>query len=105
MRTLSIYWEPAPTEVSNILCFFRLTFDLVKDHVLIVDTVKCISSTGPVLVITEYCSLGDLLNFLRQAETLMSFATNVTEIMENSIDYKNICDHKQFIRRYASKRV
>ncbi|TKS72411.1 Macrophage colony-stimulating factor 1 receptor 1 [Collichthys lucidus] len=54
---------------------------------------------GPILVITEYCSLGDLLNFLRQkAETFVNFVMNIPDIMENSIDYKNICNQKQFIR-------
>lgn len=63
-----------------------------------------VSSSGPVLVITEYCSLGDLLNFLRQkAETFVNFVMNIPDIMENSNDYKNICNQKQFIRRYVTK--
>ncbi len=62
----------------------------------------CVSS-GPVLVITEYCSLGDLLNFLRQkAETFVSFVMNIPDIMENSSEYKNICNQKQFVRRYIT---
>lgn len=60
----------------------------------------CVSSSGPVLVITEYCSLGDLLNFLRQkAETFVNFVMNIPDVMENANDYKNICNQKQFIRR------
>lgn len=63
-----------------------------------------VSPPGPVLVITEYCSLGDLLNFLRQkAETFVNLVMNIPDIMENSNDYKNICNQKQFIRRYIAK--
>ena len=55
-------------------------------------------------MITEYCSLGDLLNFLRQkAETFVNFVMNMPDVGENSSDYKNICIQKQFIRRYAIK--
>lgn len=75
-------------------------------HVLFVKRVITwsISSSGPVLVITEYCSLGDLLNFLRQkAETFVNFVMNIPDIMENSNDYKNICNQKQFIRRYITE--
>lgn len=63
---------------------------------------RSLSSPGPVLVITEYCSLGDLLNFLRQkAETFVNLVMNIPEIMENSNDYKNICNQKWYIRRYV----
>lgn len=63
-----------------------------------------VSSPGPVLVITEYCSLGDLLNFLRQkAETFVNFVMNIPEIDESSNDYKNICIQKQFVRRFVTK--
>lgn len=52
-------------------------------------------------MITEYCSLGDLLNFLRQkAETFVNLVMSIPEIMENSNDYKNICNQKWYIRRY-----
>lgn len=65
-----------------------------------------VSPPGPVLVITEYCSLGDLLNFLRQkAETFVNLVMNIPDIMENSNDYKNVCNQKQFIRRYITKKV
>lgn len=56
------------------------------------------------LVITEYCSLGDLLNFLRQkAETFVNLVMNIPEIMENSHDYKNICNQKWYIRRSVKR--
>lgn len=62
-----------------------------------------VSLLGPVLVITEYCSLGDLLNFLRQkAEMFMNFVMNGPDITENANDYKNICNRMRFMRRYAS---
>lgn len=64
----------------------------------------CIASSGPVLVITEYCSLGDLLNFLRhKAETFENFILSVPDITERSNDYKNVCSERQFIRRYVSQ--
>lgn len=63
---------------------------------------RSISFSGPVLVITEYCSLGDLLNFLRQkAETFVNLVMNIPEIMTTSNDYKNICNQKWYIRRYG----
>uniref|UniRef100_A0A8C4EKW8 receptor protein-tyrosine kinase n=1 Tax=Dicentrarchus labrax TaxID=13489 RepID=A0A8C4EKW8_DICLA len=72
-------------------------------HKNIVNLLGACTYGGPVLVITEYCSLGDLLNFLRQkAETFVNFVMNIPDIMENSNDYKNICNQKQFIRRYLS---
>ncbi|XP_055368253.1 macrophage colony-stimulating factor 1 receptor isoform X2 [Betta splendens] len=67
-------------------------------HRNIVNLLGACTYGGPVLVITEYCSLGDLLNFLRQAETLVNFASNPPDSMEGSNDYKNICSQRQFIR-------
>uniref|UniRef100_A0A3B3UQ02 receptor protein-tyrosine kinase n=1 Tax=Poecilia latipinna TaxID=48699 RepID=A0A3B3UQ02_9TELE len=68
-------------------------------HKHIVNLLGACTYGGPVLVITEYCSLGDLLNFLRQkAETFVNFVINIPEIGESSNDYKNICIQKQFIR-------
>lgn len=57
-------------------------------------------SPGPVLVITEYCSLGDLLNFLRhKAETFVDFVMNMQDAVENASEYKNIGAQRHFIRR------
>ncbi|KAF0039395.1 hypothetical protein F2P81_007630 [Scophthalmus maximus] len=68
-------------------------------HKNIVNLLGACTYGGPVLVITEYCSLGDLLNFLRhKAETFVNFVMNIPDIMESSNDYKNICSQKQFIR-------
>ncbi|KAM4733112.1 macrophage colony-stimulating factor 1 receptor isoform 2-T3 [Anableps anableps] len=68
-------------------------------HKSIVNLLGACTYGGPVLVITEYCSLGDLLNFLRQrAETFVNFVMNIPDISESSKDYKNIWIQKQFIR-------
>ncbi|XP_032384009.1 macrophage colony-stimulating factor 1 receptor isoform X1 [Etheostoma spectabile] len=68
-------------------------------HQNIVNLLGACTYGGPVLVITEYCSLGDLLNFLRQkAETFENFVMNIPNVVEDSNDYKNICSQKQFIR-------
>ncbi|MED6287095.1 Macrophage colony-stimulating factor 1 receptor 1 [Characodon lateralis] len=68
-------------------------------HKNIVNLLGACTYGGPVLVITEYCSLGDLLNFLRQkAETFVNFIMNIPDMDESSNDYKNICIQKQFIR-------
>ncbi|CAJ1058560.1 macrophage colony-stimulating factor 1 receptor [Xyrichtys novacula] len=68
-------------------------------HKNIVNLLGACTYGGPVLVITEYCSLGDLLNFLRQkGETFVNFVMNIPDITENSNDYKNVCTQKQFIR-------
>lgn len=57
-------------------------------------------SPGPVLVITEYCSLGDLLNFLRhKAETFVNFVMNMQDAVENGSEYKNVGVERHFIRR------
>ncbi|CAL1613296.1 unnamed protein product [Knipowitschia caucasica] len=69
-------------------------------HKNIVNLLGACTYGGPVFVITEYCSLGDLLNFLRhKAETFMNFVMNIPEIVEN--DYKNICNQKHFIRSFG----
>lgn len=76
-----------------------IVFCLCRLQRMYFEPVVFVSSSGPVLVITEYCCLGDLLNFLRQkAETFMTFVMNIPEVVES--DYKNICNQKHFIRRY-----
>lgn len=50
------------------------------------------STTGPVLVITEFCCYGDLLNFFRRKrEAFFSSKTGGSY-------YKNLLNHGQFIR-------
>ncbi|KAL6117706.1 csf1r [Pungitius sinensis] len=68
-------------------------------HKNIVNLLGACTYGGPVLVITEYCSLGDLLNFLRhKAETFENFNLSVPDLTEGSNDYKNVCSERQFIR-------
>ncbi|KAK5925132.1 hypothetical protein CgunFtcFv8_017680 [Champsocephalus gunnari] len=68
-------------------------------HKNIVNLLGACTYGGPVLVITEYCSLGDLLNFLRQkAEKFENFVMSVPDTADDSNDYKNVCSDKQFIR-------
>lgn len=68
-------------------------------HKNIVNLLGACTYGGPVLVITEYCSLGDLLNFLRQkAETFVNFVMNIPDIGESANIYKNICIQRQFFR-------
>ncbi|XP_037635499.1 macrophage colony-stimulating factor 1 receptor [Sebastes umbrosus] len=68
-------------------------------HKNIVNLLGACTYGGPVLVITEYCSLGDLLNFLRQkAETFENFVMNVPDVTEDSNDYKNVSSQRKFIR-------
>lgn len=51
-------------------------------------------------MITEYCSLGDLLNFLRhKAETFVNFVMNMHNAVEKASEYKNIGAQRHFIRR------
>lgn len=52
---------------------------------------------GPVLVITEYCCYGDLLNFLRRkAEAMLG----LSQEPEGDISYKNIHLEKKYLRRW-----
>uniref|UniRef100_A0A673XCG7 receptor protein-tyrosine kinase n=1 Tax=Salmo trutta TaxID=8032 RepID=A0A673XCG7_SALTR len=68
-------------------------------HKNIVNLLGACTQAGPVLVITEYCSHGDLLNFLRhKQETFLNFVMNIPEVPEETSDYKNLCEGKQFIR-------
>lgn len=57
-----------------------------------------VSHSGPVLVITEYCCHGDLLNFLRN--NAQTFSSYVVSIPEERGNYKNITAEKMFCRRY-----
>ncbi|XP_041079401.1 macrophage colony-stimulating factor 1 receptor 1-like [Polyodon spathula] len=67
-------------------------------HKNIVNLLGACTHGGPVLVITEYCSYGDLLNLLRQKKE--SFLANVVSepILEETSDYKNLSIDKTYIR-------
>lgn len=55
--------------------------------------------TGPMLMITEYCSHGDLLNFLRgHAQDFMSSILTIDEVGEQ-IFYKNMATQSCRLRR------
>ncbi|XP_052430001.1 macrophage colony-stimulating factor 1 receptor [Carassius gibelio] len=65
-------------------------------HKNIVNLLGACTQSGPVLVITEYCCHGDLLNFLRsKAENFLNF---VMTIPNPEMDYKNINTERMFIR-------
>lgn len=56
-----------------------------------------LASLGPVLVITEYCCYGDLLNFLRRkAEAMLGPSLSPGQ----DPGYKNIHLEKKYVRRY-----
>ncbi|XP_010895132.2 macrophage colony-stimulating factor 1 receptor isoform X3 [Esox lucius] len=68
-------------------------------HKNIVNLLGACTQAGPVLVITEYCSHGDLLNFLRhKQETFLNFVMNMPEVPEETSNYKNLSEKNQFIR-------
>lgn len=55
-----------------------------------------LGSLGPVLVITEYCCYGDLLNFLRRkAEAMLGPSLSPGQ----DPGYKNIHLEKKYVRR------
>ncbi|KAJ8281598.1 hypothetical protein COCON_G00041170 [Conger conger] len=68
-------------------------------HKNIVNLLGACTHGGPVLVITEYCCHGDLLNFLRcKAETFLNCVIPMPEVPEETGDYKNLCIDKKYIR-------
>ncbi|KAI4872760.1 hypothetical protein NFI96_027002, partial [Prochilodus magdalenae] len=68
-------------------------------HKNIVNLLGACTYGGPVLVITEYCCHGDLLNFLRsKAETFLTCVMMAPGIMQDSSDYKNVTSERMFIR-------
>lgn len=59
-----------------------------------------LATLGPVLVITEYCCYGDLLNFLRrQAEAMLGPSLSAGQDAEAGSGYKNIHLEKKYVRR------
>lgn len=67
-------------------------------HKNIVNLLGACTHGGPVLVITEYCCHGDLLNFLRsKAESFLSVVLSLPPSEEAS-DYKNLLGGPKFIR-------
>ncbi|MCI4381601.1 hypothetical protein PGIGA_G00253930 [Pangasianodon gigas] len=65
-------------------------------HKNIVNLLGACTHGGPVLVITEYCCHGDLLNFLRnKAQTFLNCVVSIPEERGN---YKNVTVDKMFFR-------
>ncbi|XP_062404924.1 macrophage colony-stimulating factor 1 receptor [Sardina pilchardus] len=68
-------------------------------HKNIVNLLGACTHGGPVLVITEYCCHGDLLNFLRgKAESFLSVVLSLPPATEDTSDYKNLLGGHKFIR-------
>ncbi|KAK2873126.1 hypothetical protein Q8A67_023023 [Cirrhinus molitorella] len=63
----------------------------IGPHENIVNLLGACTQEGPMLMITEYCCHGDLLNFLRQrAETFVNNVLGVQSFPEDSNLYKNV---------------
>uniref|UniRef100_A0A5F8AB69 Macrophage colony-stimulating factor 1 receptor n=1 Tax=Macaca mulatta TaxID=9544 RepID=A0A5F8AB69_MACMU len=68
-------------------------------HENIVNLLGACTHGGPVLVITEYCCYGDLLNFLRRkAEAMLGPSLSPGQDPEGGADYKNIHLEKKYVR-------
>ncbi|NXG49722.1 CSF1R factor, partial [Psilopogon haemacephalus] len=68
-------------------------------HENIVNLLGACTSGGPILVITEYCRYGDLLNFLRKkAESIIIQDSALDTSLDSTADYKNIDVEKKYIR-------
>ncbi|NXY85295.1 CSF1R factor, partial [Alcedo cyanopectus] len=68
-------------------------------HRNIVNLLGACTYGGPILVITEYCRYGDLLNFLRKkAESIIIQDSSMDTSLDSAVDYKNIDVEKKYIR-------
>ncbi|NXF83470.1 CSF1R factor, partial [Sclerurus mexicanus] len=68
-------------------------------HKNIVNLLGACTYGGPILVITEYCRYGDLLNFLRKkAESIIIQDSALDTSLDSAADYKNIEVEKKYIR-------
>uniref|UniRef100_A0A8C5UF21 receptor protein-tyrosine kinase n=1 Tax=Malurus cyaneus samueli TaxID=2593467 RepID=A0A8C5UF21_9PASS len=68
-------------------------------HENIVNLLGACTCGGPILVITEYCRYGDLLNFLRKkAESIIIQDSALDTSLDSTADYKNIDLEKKYIR-------
>uniref|UniRef100_A0A671NPK4 receptor protein-tyrosine kinase n=1 Tax=Sinocyclocheilus anshuiensis TaxID=1608454 RepID=A0A671NPK4_9TELE len=74
----------------------------IGPHENIVNLLGACTQGGPMLMITEYCCHGDLLNFLRQrAETFVNNVLGVQSFPENSNLYKNVAVQKNHSTGYC----
>ncbi|NXE17627.1 CSF1R factor, partial [Ardeotis kori] len=68
-------------------------------HENIVNLLGACTYGGPILVITEYCRYGDLLNFLRKkAESIIIQDSALDTSLDSTADYKNVDVEKKYIR-------
>ncbi|NXR17592.1 CSF1R factor, partial [Cinclus mexicanus] len=68
-------------------------------HENIVNLLGACTCGGPILVITEYCRYGDLLNFLRKKTESIIIQDSVLDTsLDSAADYKNIELEKKYIR-------
>ncbi|XP_051514407.1 macrophage colony-stimulating factor 1 receptor-like [Myxocyprinus asiaticus] len=68
-------------------------------HKNIVNLLGACTHGGPVLVITEYCCHGDLLNFLRgKVENFLNFVLTIPDLPEPATDYKNVTADRAYFR-------
>nr|XP_033782802.1 macrophage colony-stimulating factor 1 receptor isoform X2 [Geotrypetes seraphini] len=73
-------------------------------HENIVNLLGACTYGGPILVITEYCCYGDLLNFLRtKAESIVIKDPVKESILESHLNYKNVCLDKKYTKRLSSE--
>ncbi|XP_030068873.1 macrophage colony-stimulating factor 1 receptor [Microcaecilia unicolor] len=73
-------------------------------HENIVNLLGACTHGGPILVITEYCCYGDLLNFLRRKAESITITDPVKEsISESQLNYKNVCLDKKYTKRFSSE--
>uniref|UniRef100_A0A8C2HXB1 receptor protein-tyrosine kinase n=1 Tax=Cyprinus carpio TaxID=7962 RepID=A0A8C2HXB1_CYPCA len=78
----------------------------IGPHENIVNLLGACTQGGPMLLITEYCCQGDLLNFLRQrAETFVNNVLGVQSFPENSNLYKNVAVQKGHSTGYVNVSV
>ncbi|XP_059716398.1 macrophage colony-stimulating factor 1 receptor isoform X1 [Haemorhous mexicanus] len=68
-------------------------------HENIVNLLGACTCGGPILVITEYCRYGDLLNFLRKkTESIIIQDSALDTSLDSAANYKNIELEKKYIR-------
>ncbi|KAJ8383632.1 hypothetical protein AAFF_G00216030 [Aldrovandia affinis] len=84
------HWE----ERDALMCELKILSHL-GHHMNVVNLLGACTHGGPVLIITEYCSHGDLLKFLRsREESFLGLTGNPAAIL----DYNNLSDRKSYIR-------
>ncbi|XP_069510168.1 macrophage colony-stimulating factor 1 receptor isoform X2 [Ambystoma mexicanum] len=89
----------AHTEEKEALMSELKIMSHLGQHENIVNLLGACTHGGPILVITEYCEYGDLLNFLRKKGESFVIKDSVTETLQDgTVIYKNICVDKKYTR-------